>query len=131
MYELLHRFAIAVLLAGGALTAGVYPEIWLPAGSAAAGLLAHRHFMLVLLGTSLMVAAVLPSWRLPVVAAAVMSKADFLLVWRSVPHLAISPGPAVLEATLLLLLLGAAAIFAREAWQDARWHGMLPLRPEA
>jgi hypothetical protein len=51
MYELLHRFAVAVLLVCGALTAGIYPDIWLPPGSAAAGLLEHRHFMLVLLGT--------------------------------------------------------------------------------
>jgi hypothetical protein len=60
-----------------------------------------------------------------------MSKADFLVIWRTVPELAAFPGVAALEGALLLLLLGAAAVFAREAWQEARWHGMLPLRPEA
>ena len=121
MHELLHRLAVALLLVSGALTACSPFSIGLPLEPHAAGLLAHWQFMLVLLGTGLVVAAFVPSWRLPAVAVAIVSKAAFLVI---------SPGAAVLEVALLLLLLVAAVVFAREAWQEARWDRMLPLRSE-
>jgi hypothetical protein len=36
----------------------------------------------------------------------------------------------VLDAGLLLLLLVVAIVLGREAWQEARWDRMLPLRSE-
>lgn len=122
MHELLHRSAVAALLLSGALTAFMPADMGLLLDPAAASLLAHRQFMLGLLGAGLLVAVFVPSWRLPAVGAAIVSKAALLIIF---------PGAAALESTLLLLLLAAAMVFAREAWQEARWHGMLPLRPEA
>ncbi|NPC58067.1 hypothetical protein [Caenimonas soli] len=121
MHELLHRLAVALLLVSGALTACAPFAIGLPLDPQAAGLLAHWQFMLVLLGTGLVIAAFAPSWRLPVVTAAIITKGAFLVF---------SPNAAVLEAGLVLLLLVAAIVFAREAWQEARWDRMLPLRSE-
>jgi hypothetical protein len=43
----------------------------------------------------------------------------------------ISPHVAVLDAAVLLALVVAAIVFAREAWQEARWDRMLPIRSEA
>jgi hypothetical protein len=122
MHELLHRLAVALLLVSSALTACSPFALGLPVEPHAAGLLAHWQFMLVLLGTGLFIAAFVPSWRLPAVAVAIMSKAAFLVIF---------PGTAALEAALLLLLLVAAVVFAREAWQEARWDRMLPLRSES
>ena len=68
------------------------------------------------------IAAFTPSWRLPVVTAAIITKGALLVF---------SPSAVVLEAGLVLLLLIAAVVFAREAWQEARWDRMLPVRSEA
>ena len=122
MHELLHRLAVALLLLAGALTASSPFAIGLPLDSQVAGLLAHWQFMLVLLGTGLVIAAFVPSWRLPALAAAIITKGAFLVF---------SPDAAVLEAGLLLLLLVAAAVLGREAWQEARWDRMLPIRSES
>lgn len=122
MHELLHRLAVALLLVSGILTACAPFSIGLPLDPQAAGLLAHWQFMLVLLGTGLVIAAFAPSWRLPVVTAAIITKGAFLVF---------SPNAAALEAGLVLLLAVAAIVFAREAWQEARWDRMLPVRSEA
>jgi hypothetical protein len=121
MHELLHRLAVALLVVSGALTACSPFAIGLPVDPYAASLLAHWQFMLVLLGIGLVVAAFVPSWRLPAVAVAIASKAAFLVI---------TPGASALETALLLLLLVAAVVFAREAWQEARWDRMLPIRSE-
>ena len=132
MLELPHRFAVAVLLLGGALTACTPALFWMPVDSAAVSLVAQGQLMLALLGAAMLVAAFVPSWRLPVVVAAIMSKSAFLVIWATVPDLVPPfPGAAALEGALLFLLLGAAAVFAREAWQEARWNGMLPIRLES
>jgi hypothetical protein len=122
MHELLHRLAVALLVVAGALTASSPFAMGLPPDPQAASLLAHWQFMLVLLGTGLLIAAFVASWRLPALAAAIITKGAFLVI---------SPDAAVLEAGLLLLLLVAAVALGREAWQEARWDRMLPLRPEA
>jgi hypothetical protein len=122
MHELLHRLAVALLLLAGALTACSPFAIGLPLDPQAAGLLAHWQFMLVLLGTGLVIAAFVTSWRLPALAAAIITKGAFLVI---------SPDAAVLDAALCLLLLVAAVVLGREAWQEARWDRMLPLHPEA
>lgn len=132
MHELPHRLAILVLLPSGAITGCMPALVGMPVDSAAISLVAQGQFMLALLGTSMLVAAFVPSWRLPVVLAAIMSKSAFLVIWAAVPGLVPPfPGAAELEGALLLLLVAAAAVFAREAWQEARWNGMLRLRLES
>jgi hypothetical protein len=124
MRDLAHSLAIACLVLCGAVTAGLALPTWWAAGSGPENLVAHRQFMLLLLGVALVVAASVPSWRGPMLATAIAAKAAFLLFWS-----AGSPSSTVaLESAVLLLLVGAGAVFAREALQDARWHGgVLPL----
>lgn len=131
MHELPHRLAVAVLLLSGALTAYLPAHAWLPVDAAAYTLAAQGQFMLVLLGASLLMAAFIPSWRLPAITVAIVSKSAFLVILAGAPDLLQPfPGEAVLEGSLLLCLLGAAAVFGREAWREARWNGMLPIRVE-
>jgi hypothetical protein len=109
MHELPHRLAIPLLLPSGAITGFVPALVRAPVDSA----------------------AFVPSWRLPAVVAAIISKSAFLVIWATVPGLVPPfPGAVALEGALLLLLLAATAVFAREAWQEARWNGMLSLRSE-
>jgi hypothetical protein len=124
MRDLAHSVAIACLVLCGAVTAGLALPAWWAAAPAPENLVAHRQFMLVLLGVALVVAASVPSWRGPTLATAVVAKAAFLAFWS-----AGSPSSALaLESAVLLLLVGAGAVFAREALQEARWQGLvLPL----
>jgi hypothetical protein len=122
MHDLLHRLAVALLLLAGSLIAGLPFAIGLPADPQAAGLLVHWQFMRMLLGMGLVIAAFVPSWRLPAVTVAVICKTAFLVI---------SPSAAVLGATVLLALVFAAVVLGREAWQEARWDRMLPIRSEA
>jgi hypothetical protein len=132
MHELPHRFAVGVLLLSGALTACMPALVWMPMDSAAFTLVVQGQFMLALLGTAMLVAAFVASWRLPAVVAAIMSKSAVLVIWATAPDLVPPfPGAAALEGALLLLLMAGAAVFAREAWQEARWNGMLRLRLES
>lgn len=121
MHELFHRLAVALLLVAGALIASSPFAIGLPLDPQAAGWLAHWQFMRMLLGLGLVIAAFVPSWRLPAVTVAIISKGAFVLI---------SPSTAVLEAVVLSALVLAAIMLAREAWQEARWDRMLPLRSE-
>lgn len=131
MHELPHRFAVAGLLLSGLLTALLPIQAWLPADAAAHGMVGYSQFLLALLGTGLLVAAFVPSWRLPVVVAAILSKGALLAILAVGPGLtAPFPGAVALEAAVLLLILAAGAVFLREAWQEARWNGMLPVRLE-
>lgn len=122
MHELLHRLAVALLLVAGVLTAGAPFAVGLPPDPQAAVLLAHWQFMRALLGVGLVIAAFLPSWRLPAVAVALICKGALLVV---------SPQVSGVAAAVLPALVVAAAVLAREAWQEARWDRMLPLRTEA
>jgi hypothetical protein len=124
MRDLVHSLAIACLVLCGAMTAGLALPAWWAAGSGSENLMAHRQFMLTLLGVALVVAASVPSWRGPTLATAIAAKAAFLLFWSSG-----SPSPTLaLESAVLLLLVGAGAVLAREALQEARWQGVvLPL----
>jgi hypothetical protein len=131
MHELPHRLGVAVLLLSGALTAFVPAHAWLPIDWAAYSIAIYGQFVLALLGTGLLLAAFLPSWRLPAIVVAIMSKSAFLVILAAAPDLVPPfPGAAALERLLLLLLMAAGAVFAREAWQEARWNGMLPIRLE-
>jgi hypothetical protein len=132
MHELPHRFAIMVLLLGGALTACMPALLWMPYEPAAGILVVQGQFMLSLLGTAMLVGAFVPSWRLPAAVAGALTKGAFLVIWATVPDLVQPfPGAAALEGTLLALLLVASAVFGHDAWQEARWNGMLRIRLES
>ena len=136
MHELPHRIAVAALLAAGLITTALAVTRWSGVEGQIASLLVHRQFLLALLGAALLIAVPVSSWRLPAVAAALASKVWLFVIWLTGPGagagpLAASPVPgAPLEAAVMIMLALAMAVFAREAWQEARWHGVLPLRPE-
>lgn len=126
MNDLMHRLALAVLVVSGLLTAALP---WAPPEAAGVPLVLHRQFMVGLLGLGLALAAALPSLRLPAIAAAVLSKAAFIALALVSPETQVGGLAAIaLETVLAGLLCAAAAVFLREAREDARWHGMLPLR---
>ena len=138
MHDFLHRAAIALLLVSGVLTTVASVEsidasrsVADAAGALPQLLVQHWGFMMGLLGAGLVLAAVLPSLRLPVLGAAVLSKSAFAAIaLTSGAAEAGGLSAALFELAMLTLLLSAGAVFVREAWQEARWHGMLPLRPE-
>jgi hypothetical protein len=123
----LHRLAIAVLLLSGLL--GASP---LSVGAASAGIeVQHRDIMLGLLGATLVLSVFVPWLRLPAIGASVLSKLAFIAValataWGGEPV----PAQFWLEVLLTITLLAAGVVLWREARQEARWHGMLPFRPE-
>lgn len=123
----LHRLGIAVLLLSGVL--GIVP-VWQAAPAAIE--VQHRDLMLGLLSASLFLSALLPQLRLPAIAASVVSKLAFVAVaMASVSGGGAAPAQIWLEVLLSAALLAAAAVFLREAWQEARWNGMLPVRLES
>ncbi len=126
MQDLTHRFAVAILLICGFLSAIVIP--W-DAGHAVEA--RQLQFILGLLGASLVLSAFVPALRLPAVGASVLCKVGYLvLLWDGDGFARMSPIVWV-EAVMLLALGAAAVVLMREAWQEARWHGMLPWHPEA
>ena len=134
MHELFQRGAVALLIVCGALTA-IFPD---PAGlsgfsdAAPRGLLVHRQALLGLLGAGLILAAFVPVLRMPMVAAAVLSKGAWLLIALAAPDLAPMLGASALRELLqVAALAGAGAVFVFEARREARWNGVLPTRGEA
>jgi hypothetical protein len=125
----LHRLAVAVLLLSGLL--GALPFSPGPATASGAIEVQHRDFMLGLLSAALVLSAFVPPLRLPAVAASLLSKLAFIAV-AVATVLGGEPAPAQmwLETLLTMTLLGAGAVLWREARQDARWNGVLPLRAE-
>lgn len=143
MNDLSHRFALIVLAGCGLLTIAVLPlnsNISLPLDYSRAvvdwNMLQTQHwrFVLGILGGGLIVCAFVPALRPAAISAALLSKLAFL-------RLALADGlgaaglmhGAWLEAAMVVALLAAAAILAGEAWQEARWNGMLrcPWRSDA
>lgn len=122
----LHRLGIAALLLSSLF--GVL-SIW-PTTNAAIEA-QHRDFMLGLIGGAEFFAAFVPRLRLPVIAISVLSKLAFVVVAVR-PALLGEPISAqiLLEVLLTAALVGAGAVFCREAWQEARWNGMLAVRLE-
>lgn len=138
MHDILHRIATASLLVCGVLTTigsvesiDASRSVADAAGAVPLLLMQHWGFMMGLLGVGLLLATVLPSLRLPAVGAAVLSKMAFAAIALTSGAADAGGLPAVLfELAMLTLLLSAGAVFLREARQEARWHGMLPLRTE-
>ena len=129
MSDVLHRIAVTFLLISGLAAVGLaFGGTWMspPADGGWASVVNHRNFMVLVLGASLVLATVWPALRMPSIAMSLLTKFAFLaLNWGTAD-------PAFwLEAATGLALLAAGAIFVREAWQDARWHGVLPSRPGA
>lgn len=135
MHDSSHRLALAMLLLAGCLTlalalgaaAGLEPAR--PADGLLIPLAWHRHLLAVMIGVGLVVAAFVPALRFAAAAMAIVDKASFLAV-------SLAAGIPLdarhgLDAALLLPLVAAVALLAHSARQEARWEGVLPLRPEA
>lgn len=121
MAEHLHRFALAVLAVTGAL------YLW-PLGAAGGQepQAMYLQWLLGLLGASLIASLALPRLRAPALGAAILSK--MALLGAAAQQAQVTAGGA--DLAMLAALLMAAAILAREALQEARWDGVLPLRRE-
>lgn len=134
MDEFLHRFAVMVLVICGLLS--IAAIAWDPLVAAEGGWLAaliqHREFMLALLGLGLVMAAFLPGLRPALMTGSMLAKLAYLaLALANVSHADDLAPAAWLEAGMLAALLAAAAVFLREARQEARWDGVPRLRTDA
>lgn len=128
MHDLSHRAAVAALFLAGALMAAspwaIGADLPLPGDAMpAVSLVWQGQFLLALLGLGVLGAALLPALRPAALGAAILSKLGLLV-------LAPAAAASWQDAAVLALLVGAAAVFAREAWLQARWDGVLPLRQE-
>jgi hypothetical protein len=123
----LHRLVVPVLLLSGFL--GVV-ALGQPASPAAIES-QHRDFMLGLLSALLILSAFVPRLRLPVIAASVLSKVAFIAVAATTGGGGSVLAQVWLELLLTAALVAAGAVLWREARQEARWHGVVGLRPEA
>lgn len=143
MNDVLHRLAVALLLIGGFVTAaqplgspdlGQFISSYGAAepGPFAWSVTRHYQYMLVLIGLTLALSAFVPALRMSAISFALLTKAGFVVISLSAngPMEALTRLSSV-EMSLLCILLAAGGVFLREAWQEARWHGMLRLRPEA
>ena len=135
MHDSPHRLALAMLMLAGcstlalSLSAAVGLEPVRPADMLLIPLAWHRHLLAVMIGTGLLVSAFVPGLRFGAAAAAIVDKGSFLAVSLA----AGSPLDARqgLDAVLLIPLVAAVALLAHSARREARWEGVLPLRPEA
>ncbi|MEO7548605.1 MAG: hypothetical protein ABIT82_09295 [Ramlibacter sp.] len=134
MHDSSQRLAIAMLLLAGCSTLAISfsaPTGMQPAWAAGplAPLVWHRHLLLAVLGAGLLAAVFLPGLRVAAAIAAIVDKAGFLAA-SLVTGASLSRLQWV-DAAMLAGLAVAAAVLARRARQEARWEGVLPLRPEA
>lgn len=127
MPELSHRLAVAALLVAGLLTA---VPVLLP-DSVSFPLMQHRQFMQAMLAMGVCLSAFVPLLRLAAIAGALLSNGALVAL-----GLAAGPLPQSLmlqvgiAAAALLPLLWAGVVLGREAWQQARWDGVIPLRQQ-
>jgi hypothetical protein len=124
MRDLSYRFALAALLVSGVLTVAIPPLPAVAGDSLANSLLAHRHYMQVLLGAALALSVFFASWRLPAAILGTMSKAGLLVLSVTAGN----PATSFVDCGILVALAMAAAILARDQWQEARWQGTWPSR---
>lgn len=124
MDTLPERVARALLLAAGLLS---LIALWdtQPAGGAARVPLLHQQFLSALLATALIGTAHLRVIRLPVLVAALLSKAGFVAISLLTPGFAATP-LVVLDLIGIAVLLCAGALLLRAERQQARWDG--PMR---
>jgi peptidoglycan/LPS O-acetylase OafA/YrhL len=97
----------------------------------------HWRFVLGILGAGLIVCAFVPALRPAAIGTALLSKLAFLGLALAGGLDAVAAAGLMhgvwLEAAMVVALLAAGAILAGQAWQEARWNGMLrcPWRSDA
>ena len=125
MDTLPERVARTLLLAVGLLS---LIALWdsTPAGGSALVPLLHQQFLSALLALALISAVHLRALRLPVLAAALLSKLGFVAISLLTPGFAATP-LLVLDLIGIAALLSAGALLLRAERQQARWDG--PMRP--
>lgn len=121
MHQLIPRAATVALAVTGAAT--LLLALWAPIDGDLAG--RNLQWLTAASGLALLVALAVASWRVPAIAAALLTKGSYLLAWQ-----ASGGATAALEAGLFLLLAFAGVVFWTEARREARWNGGQFLRLE-
>lgn len=129
MDTLPERVARTLLLAVGLLS---LITLWdtTPAGGAALVPLLHQQFLSALLAAALVSAVFARALRVPVLAAALLSKLGFVAISLLTPGLA-ATHLVVLDLIGIAALLCAGALLLRAERQQARWDGAMRPRLEA
>ena len=129
MDTLPERVARALLLAVGLLS---LMTLWntTPAGGAVLVSLLHQQFLRAVIAAALIGAVHFRVIQLPVLAAALLSKAGFVAIALLNPDLAVKP-VVYLDLIGMAALLCAGALLLRAERQQARWDSPMPRRQEA
>ena len=129
MDTLPERVARALLLAVGLLS---LMTLWntTPAGGAVLVSLLHQQFLSAVIAAALIGAVHFRVIQLPVLAAALLSKAGFVAIALLTPDLAVKP-VVYLDLIGMAALLCAGALLLRAERQQARWDSPMPRRQEA
>ena len=129
MDTLPERVTRALLLTVGLLS---LMTLWntTPAGGAVLVSLLHQQFLSVLIAAALIGAVHFRVIQLPVLAAALLSKAGFVAIALLTPDLAVKP-VVYLDLIGMAALLCAGALLLRAERQQARWDSPMPRRQEA
>ncbi|MDP1741343.1 hypothetical protein [Polaromonas sp.] len=129
MDTLPERVARTLLLAVGLLS---LMTLWdtTPAGGAALVPLLHQQFLSALIAAALVSAVFARAIRLPVLAAALLSKLGFVAISLLAPGFAATP-LLVLDLIGIAALLSAGVLLLRAERQQARWDGPMRTRLEA
>ena len=129
MDTLPERVARALLLAVGLLS---LMTLWntTPAGGAVLVSLLHQQFLSAVIAAALIGAVHFRVIQLPVLAAALLSKAGFVAISLLTPDLAVKP-VVYLDLIGIAALLCAGALLLRAERQQARWDSPMPRRQEA
>ena len=129
MDTLPERVARALLLTVGLLS---LMTLWntTPAGGAVLVSLLHQQFLSAVIAAALIGAVHFRVIQLPVLAAALLSKAGFVAIALLTPDLAVKP-VVYLDLIGMAALLCAGALLLRAERQQARWDSPMPRRQEA
>ena len=129
MDTLPERVPRALLLAVGLLS---LMTLWntTPAGGAVLVSMLHQQFLSVLIAAALIGAVHFRVIQLPVLAAALLSKAGFVAIALLTPDLAVKP-VVYLDLIGMAALLCAGSLLLRAERQQARWDSPMPRRQEA
>ena len=101
-----------------------------PAGGAVLVSMLHQQFLSVLIAAALIGAVHFRGIQLPVLAAALLSKAGFVAIALLTPDLAVTP-VVYLDLIGMAALLCAGALLLRAERQQARWDSPMPRHQEA
>ena len=123
------RVPIALLLGVGLLSLMTLWDTTLAGGAVLVWLL-HQQFLSALIAAALIGAVHFRVIQLPVLAAALLSKAGFVAISLLTPDLAVKP-VVYLDLIGIAALLCAGGLLLRAERQQARWDGPMPRRLEA